>query len=165
MKKLYFFTSILLLLLGCKSDDDANITENISLIGTWNLVAWYDTTARDINNDGNASTDLLSQWNGCKKHSKMILREDHTGDVIYTGPDNNPNCPQDFQTNDTFSTGPWYTEEPPVIFTLIGDDFEDPYYIVELSSTTLILQGAGFLTCCDPDISYFTGGYLKFTRE
>ena len=71
MKKLYFFASIMLLLLGCKSDDDANITENISLIGTWNLVAWYDTTARDINNDGNASTDLLSQWNGCKKHSKM----------------------------------------------------------------------------------------------
>ncbi len=158
---------ILLLLLSCVKDDSSsnNADGNISIVGTWRLIAWYDDIPRDLNDDGNYSRDLLNQWNGCKKHSAMVLNENRTGEIIYVGTNNNPNCPPGLQTNDFFATGTWTVDEPPVIFTLIGDDYEDPYEIVELSDTTLILAGSAFITCCDPDISYYTGGYLEFVRE
>lgn len=166
MKKVLFLFLIMGLLLSCESDDDNIIVSDPpSLVGSWILTEWYDTEPRDIDNDGIESTNLLEQWDGCNKYSKMILYENGSGELIYIGPNDNPNCPEGLQTNESYSAGPWETESPPVIFTLIGDDFVDPYYIVELSETSLILQGSGFLTCCDESISSFTGGFLKFERE
>jgi len=134
------------------------------LIGNWKLVDWYDDIPRDINNDGNLSTDLFSQWNGCKKQSTLILLEDHSGKIIYTGKINNPKCPTDYSSGSFFTTESWeITDENSLRF--IGDDYYDTYEIIELNSNFLILKGSGFMTCCDSDISYFTGGYLKFKKE
>ena len=157
MKKLSFLLLIIGVFVACESDDD-NTTEQEppSLIGSWVLTEWYDTEARDIDNDGIASTNLLEQWDGCNKYSKMVLYENGFGEIIYIGPNNNPNCPEGLETNDSFSSGPWETESPPVIFTIIGEDFTDPYFIEELTESTLVLQGSGFLTCCDESISNFT---------
>lgn len=166
MKFLPFTLLLTLLMISCESDDKpADETASLSLEGNWILTGWYDTEPRDINNDGVVSTDLYSQWNGCKKHSKLILNEDGTGEIIYIGPDNNPNCPENFQTNDSFGSGPWEVDDPPIIFSLIGDDFVDSYIIESLTENELILQGSGFMTCCDESISYFTGGFLQFERE
>lgn len=166
MKTSFFFV-IIALLLSCAGDDDSNSTKKVdnNIIGSWKLVAWYDDIPRDLNDDGNYSRDLYAQWDGCKKQSKMVLYENQTGEIIYLGANNNPNCPPGFETNDLFSSGDWSVDDPPIIFTLIGDDYEDPYQIIELSETTLVLAGAGFITCCDPAISYYTGGYLEFERE
>jgi hypothetical protein len=134
------------------------------LMGNWRLVGWYDDIPRDINKDGDTSVDLFSQWQGCKKQSTLILSEDHNGKVIYNGEINNPKCPPDFKKGSFFTTGPWeITDGNKLGFT--GDDYYDTYEIIELNSDSLVLKGSGFMTCCDMDISYFTGGYLKFKRE
>jgi len=166
MKFLPYFLVLAWCLSGCQSDEDGADEDPIpNITGTWLLTEWYDDVPRDINNDGVASNDLLAQWNGCKKYSKLVLNENGTGEIIYIGPSDNPNCPDGFKTNDSFGSGPWEVDDPPYIFSLIGDDFVDSYIIESLTEQELILQGSGFMTCCDESISHFTGGYLKFTRQ
>ena len=134
------------------------------LFGSWELVGWYDEIPRDINKDGNQSTDLFTQWDGCKKQSVLILSEDYTSKVIYTGEINNPKCPPNFKKGSFLSTANWeITDEN--ILKFIEDDYLDTYEIIELDSNILVLKGSSFMTCCDVDISYFTGGYLKFKKE
>lgn len=134
------------------------------LFGHWELVGWYDDVARDINKDGHSSVDLFSQWHGCKKQSTLVLSEDHSGRIVYTGAPNNPKCPPDFKNGNFFSTDPWELMEGNIL-RFIGEDYDDIYGIVELNVDSLILKGSQIITCCDADISYFTGGYLKFRRE
>jgi hypothetical protein len=134
------------------------------IIGKWKLVDWYNDTPLDINKDGNASTDLYSQWNGCKKHS--IIEFSATlkyAKIIYTGPNNNLRCPPNFSTNDFFPTEPWEITNNQTL-SFIGDDYYDRYEIIELSTTTLVLKRSGLFTCCDEYISYYTGGFLKFIK-
>ena len=167
MKKLFSLLFISLLFLGCKSDDNDNVEEQgqLAIIGNWRLVDWYDDVPRDINGDGNASTDLYSQWNGCRKGNILVLKEDFTTRLIYTGTNNNPKCPPGLETNDTFTIEPWYYDSSYEELVFMGSDYLDSYEIMELNDTTLVLKGSGIFTCCDPDISYFTDGYLKFQRE
>jgi hypothetical protein len=167
MKKLFTFLFISLLFLGCKSDDDSveEQEQQLEIIGQWRLVDWYDDVPRDINGDGNASTDLYSQWNGCRKGNILVLKDDFTANLVYTGPNNNPKCPTGMETNDSFAIEPWYYDSNYEELVFMGSDYLDSYQIMELSVTTLVLKGSGFFTCCDPDISYFTDGYLKFQRE
>lgn len=151
---------------GCQDDDEANNQNNeISIIGNWKLIDWFNDTPEDINNDGEESTDLFSQWNGCKKQSTLILSSNNTGKIVYNGENENPKCPSGFETDDFFSIEPWEFDELNQTFTLIGDDYLDSYDVIELSTETLILEGARFFTCCDSEISYYTGGYLEFERE
>ncbi len=134
------------------------------LLGNWTLVGWYDDIPRDINKDGKKSIDLFSQWYGCKKQSTLILLDDNSDKIVYTGKINNPKCPDEFKRGSFFTTESWeVTEENRLGF--IGDDYYDSYEIIKLNSKTLILKGSGFMTCCDTDISYFTGGYLEFKKE
>lgn len=161
MKRAFLIIIIITFSLGCQIDDEPTN----AIIGNWKLIDWYDETPKDINNNGEESTDLFSQWNGCKKQSTLILSKDNTGRIVYNGENKNTKCPPGFETNDFFPTEPWKFDERIQTFTLIGDDYLDSYEVIELTTETLILKGAGFFTCCDPEISYYTGGYLKFERE
>ena len=166
MKNLFSYFLLAMLVMSCtKGDDLPNAPEEITLTGNWKLVDWYDDTPQDINKDGQASIDLFSQWDGCKKQGTLVLAEDNTGKIIYTGANDNPKCPPGFITNDFFTTETWETDELFQEFILIGDDYDDTYEIMELTSETLILKGSGFFTCCDPAISYYTQGYLEFKKE
>jgi len=166
MKKMIMIVFLLTVVFSCGNDDESNDQDlNESIIGNWKLVEWYDDIPRDINNDGNATTDLFSQWDGCKKQSTLVLFEDNTGRIVYNGENNNPRCPSGFETNDFFTIEPWELDESNNKFILAGDDTIDEYEIVTLNSETLILEGAGFYSCCDASISYFTDGYLKFEKE
>ena len=133
------------------------------LLGSWELIGWYDDIPRDINSDGNPSTDLFSQWEGCKKESILVLNKDGSGSIIYTGPNDNPKCPPGFQSGSRFNIPPWKAEERNLI--LSGSDHDEIYQIVELTASELVLKGSGIMTCCDPGISWFNGGYLKFRRK
>lgn len=164
MKKLLLILLMVSFFWSCGNDDDRKETE-ANIVASWKLVDWYDTEPRDINNDGNASTDLYSQWNGCFKQSTLVLYDDGSARKVYTGPNNNSKCPPDFQTGDFHTTEPWEISETEQTLTFFGDDYLDVYEIMEMTSTELILAGSGFLTCCDEDISFFTGGYLKFEAE
>ena len=153
----YLIFSIALLSFNTQNTEDR-------LFGSWKLVDWYDDIPRDINKDGEKSIDLFSQWHGCKKQSTLILSDDNSGKIVYNGKINNPKCPVDFKRGSFFTTESWeVTEENRLGF--IGDDYYDLYEIIKLSSKILILKGSGFMTCCDADISYFTGGYLEFQKE
>lgn len=166
MKRLMLIPLLAIMLFSCNNEEASNQTIEESIIGSWKLVDWYDDVPRDINNDGQASTDLYSQWNGCKKQSIFILSSDHTGKIVYIGDNNNPNCPNGFESNSSyFPTHPWEINEEDLSLVFMGDDFNDVYDIVELNSNTLILRRSGFFTCCNADISYFTGGFLQFEKE
>ena len=166
MKNIYLTLIVISLVFGCKNEDESIVQpQEVTIVGNWKLIEWFDDVPRDINNDGQSSTDLMSQWNGCKKQSTLVLSSDHTGKIIYNGENNNPRCPPGFETNDFFTTDPWEIDDLNQELTLIGSDYFDSYEIVELTSESLILKGAGFFTCCDATISYFTGGYLKFRKE
>jgi len=160
MKKYPAFLFILLVLNGCSNNSSVSQEE---IFGSWKLIDWFDDKPIDINKDGQASTDLFSQWDGCKKQSILIMDKDFSGRIVYTGPQDNIKCPPGFQTGDVFDTEPWTFENG--VLTFIGDDYFDSYEIITLSSSTLILRGAGQWTCCDPAISYYTGGYLRFSRR
>lgn len=160
MKKLIFLFIISGIFFSCNEDYN-----EFTIIGNWKLIDWYDDAPKDINNDGQESTDLFSQWGGCKKQSTLILSNDNSGKIVYNGNSNNPKCPPEFETNDFFTTEPWEFDQTNQLFTLIGDDYDDVYEIIELTSEFLILKGSGFFTCCDSEISYYTGGYLKFERQ
>lgn len=142
---------------------NSSISEN-RIIGKWQLTEWYNDTPIDINNDGKKSTDLYAQWNGCYKHSTLILNSNFTTNIVYTGKNNNLKCPPGLVSGDIFSIQNWKLSEDNDL-TFIGDDYLDSYEIIKLTSNVLILKGSGFLTCCDADISYYTGGYLKFKKE
>ena len=157
----------IIMLAGCADDDTKEITGD-RIVGTWKLTGWYDDTAKDIDGDGNASTDLYSQWTGCRKNNTLILNSDFTSKMKEPGNVENDNCeihPDDFDYNYL----PWkFTvneDDNTRSIEFIGDDFFDSYQIIEASSNTLILKGSSIMTCCNPDISYYTDGYLKFTRE
>ncbi|NER11788.1 Lipocalin-like domain-containing protein [Muriicola jejuensis] len=160
MKKHLAFLLIVVFLNSCSNTTN---TDQDEIFGSWKLIAWYDDNPIDINQDGQASTDLFSQWNGCKKQSILVLENDYSGRIIYTGPGDNDKCPPGFQTGNIFNTEPWKLENGVLVF--IGDDYFDSYEIITLNKNTLVLKGSGQWTCCDPEISYYTDGYLQFSRQ
>lgn len=163
MRKSILFLSIIALLYSCNSDDN-NPEPEAQISGNWKLTEWYDTEARDINGDGNASTDLLSQWNGCWKQSSVFLYGDFTSAKVYLGESDNQYCFPNIKREIPYPYLPYRITGNNETLTFIGDDFNDSYPIIELTNETLVLKGSGFLTCCDESIGYFTGGYLKFER-
>jgi len=171
MKIKYFFAALIIAALaGCSDPDNNGFTQEQMLVGTWKLDAWYSDTPQDIDNDGNASTDLLSQWNGCYKYSTVQFSADMSSSITYIGPESNPKCPPGLLPNDNYNGLPWYIDnsyaEYPngeIIFT--GSDYLESYEIVRLTDTDLIIKGAGLLVNAEPDNSYYTDGYLRFTRE
>lgn len=157
------------LLMSCNQDghsvDKNQENPEEVLVGIWKLVDWYNEVPIDINGNGDETTDLFSQWDGCRKQSLLVLSEDGTTEIVYIGENDNPKCPSGFETNDSYSIEPWSYDEQDQSLIFTGDDYIDSYSIIELSDHTLVLDGSGFITCCDFNIDYYTGGFLKFERN
>jgi|GEM_PF-3877538 len=168
MKKLsYFFAlSTMLVLSGC-GDDDSTVETSTALVGEWKLMEWYDDQPRDIDNDGNASTDLLSQWDSCRKYHNVRFNSGGTAALIYKGLQNSLACPPPPEgALNALPAFEWTldeTGENPIL-EFPTDDATDSYEILQLTSNTLVLKGAGFITCCDESISYYVDGYVKFRK-
>ncbi|MFL9844388.1 hypothetical protein [Flavobacterium rhizosphaerae] len=168
MKKIFSLLILSFLFMGCNNDDTKKQeygNHPSMLVGQWKLVGWYSDEPLDINNDGEASTNLYSQWNGCNKNNILVLNADGTSQMMVLGNPENSDC---IIFHDNYEYLPWYTENinDPAFFTLtfMGDDYNITNQIVQMSGTLLTLKDSGFLTCCDPGISNFTGGYLKFEK-
>jgi hypothetical protein len=172
MKIKYFFATIAaaFALTGCSDPDNNSFTPEQLLVGRWKLETWYSDTPVDIDNDGTASTDLYSQWDGCYKNSEIKFNADMSTTITYTGPENNPSCPPGLIATDNWAGLPWYVEpatadSPNGTIVFTGSDYLESYPIVRLTDTDLIIKGAGLLVNGDASTSYYTDGYLKFTRE
>lgn len=71
MKKLFVLAAAAFLTLSC-SDDDSNPTTSASVEGTWKLTAFNVNEAVDINDDGTASVDFISET-GCYNNSNIVF--------------------------------------------------------------------------------------------
>lgn len=164
----YLLCSIILVFSSCSNDDGNDpAADNINepaLIANWRLVDWYSEVPIDINNDGNASTNLWDQWNGCHKFSILILNENGTSNIQYTGPANNPKCPPGHETDEVYEYLNWFLSDNDTVLNFDLDDVSDTHEIIELSTENLVLKNAGSFSCCDSEINYYTDGYLVFEK-
>jgi hypothetical protein len=78
MKRLFFIGTAAMLALSCSSDDDND--GNVSVEGTWKLTKFELTESADLNNDGNATNNLLSETN-CFNNSNIVFSGDGTGTI------------------------------------------------------------------------------------
>ena len=68
MKKLLLLLASTIFLFSCNSDDDSTPSAE----GTWKLTTFTINEAADINNDGNATTNFITET-GCYNNSNLIL--------------------------------------------------------------------------------------------
>lgn len=83
MKKLVFslLAIFTLVFTSCSSDDDNN-NNSTTVEGTWKLTAWSVEDAIDINNDGTANTNLLTEMN-CYNNENLVFSGSNV--VTYVG--------------------------------------------------------------------------------
>lgn len=83
MKKLLCTAVAAAMLLSCNSDDN-NDNNNVSVEGTWKLTRFELTEEVDLDNDGTASADLMSQTE-CFNNSTLVFDADATADFNIEG--------------------------------------------------------------------------------
>ncbi|WP_460219591.1 DUF5004 domain-containing protein [Psychroserpens sp. MEBiC05023] len=84
MKKFFlnlFILSGLVLSTACSSDDDGGGSDgDATVTGTWKLTSLLTETSIDINNDGNASNDLLVE-SDCYQNETITFNADGSGSI------------------------------------------------------------------------------------
>lgn len=119
------------------------------IVGCWQLVDWY-TVAPIVPEEGEeAITDWYSYWDGCYKTSVLLLSDNHSSNMIYQGPRDNPNCwpspfPGQFFTHDPWTIGFNETDEFLVFFQ--GAGVETASRIIELTDTRLVIDNPIVIT-------------------
>ncbi len=129
--------------------------------GTWVLTEWNDTIARDLNGDGQKSTDLLQQWDNCSKHYEVEISEGLRMKLTYQGPDNNPKCPPNRKKGDSHLMSEFWdlTEDRHgKCFRFFGSDYVMKNYVKQIDSNEITFDGLGIF------YSRHYGGTSKFTR-
>lgn len=73
MKKIALFAFAgLLSLASCSEDDSTAVNTETSIVGTWKLTSFNMNESFDLNNDGTASTSLISE-SGCYNNSNIVF--------------------------------------------------------------------------------------------
>ena len=67
-----------------------------------------------------------------------------------------------FKDNNKYGFAAWGTKRGKKVFIYDNIDM-DTYEVITLNRNTLVLRGSGQWTCCDPEISYYSNGYLEFS--
>lgn len=100
MKKHYFYLLTVIVVFALNSCDNEPLegfdlsnpaiqnptggtAQTTSIAGTWKLTAWNSTNPVDINNDGTASTNLLTEFN-CYNNETIVFNADNTGTINNT---------------------------------------------------------------------------------
>lgn len=81
MKKIIALAAVALLGISC-SDDDSSETNggSTSIEGTWKLTAFTLNEGADLNNDGTASTDMISE-SGCYSNSSLVFSTNNVATI------------------------------------------------------------------------------------
>jgi len=81
MKKFTLLALSAFAISACSGDDDNNSIDNVSLTGTWKLTAATLPVGIDLNNDGSASTDFMSET-GCFNNSTITFTDDVSSVIL-----------------------------------------------------------------------------------
>lgn len=79
MRKIFGLVIVIIAFTACSKDD--NDDNNLSIEGIWKLTAFEVENAYDLNNDGIASKNILTEID-CY-HQDIIFNADDTGQIIY----------------------------------------------------------------------------------
>ena len=79
MKKLFVLAAMAFLTVSC-SDDDNNSTGSTSIEGTWKLTTFDHNEEVDLNEDGTASADMISE-SGCYGNSNITFSADQVATI------------------------------------------------------------------------------------
>ncbi len=83
MKNSIYSSGLILffLLISCTSDD-VNVDDS-HIVGIWKLTEWNVKTPLDLNNDGIASSNLLTEF-GCLNGSALVFNDAINGTLFYS---------------------------------------------------------------------------------
>ncbi|HEU0136543.1 MAG TPA: lipocalin family protein [Flavobacterium sp.] len=116
--RLFSFLAIATLMFACSSDDDNGGTEDVA--GTYNLTAFNISEPQDLNGDGTASTNQLSETS-CFNGSFVTLNANNTftadGKGMELEFDNNGNATTISCYDDGVYTGTWARSGNTITFT------------------------------------------------
>ncbi len=77
MKKFFGLLVVVIAMSGCSSDDDSNNTTT-SIEGNWKMTAFNTENAYDLNGDGTASRNLMTETD-CYQNETILFKADRTG--------------------------------------------------------------------------------------
>ncbi|MXN91864.1 hypothetical protein GR160_11585 [Flavobacterium sp. Sd200] len=144
MKKIAALTIAVVVTLSCSGDDD---NDNVSLTGTWKLTSATLPEAVDFNNDGTASTDVMTET-GCLNNSTIVFTDNVATAIV-----NMQTVDIRQQNNGTYTVecGEAETEYAPFaesehIVTLTSDVFYTPFTKVGNRLTTNLYGGSVVFT-------------------
>lgn len=78
MKRSFFIGAAAMLALSCSSDDDGGNLSNVAVEGTWKITKYELSRSFDLNNDGVASDNLLTETS-CFSNSSLLFK---TGNAV-----------------------------------------------------------------------------------
>lgn len=160
--KLKYLAILIAVISFLSCEDEQPVYEARYLLpGQWQLTGWYDDEEKDLDNDGTASIDLYSQWDGCSKQSIINFRTNNDFEFTTHGNPDNPGCTT-INVNDVNVTRWQLLNENTVLLT--GDNFSRQYEIITLEDELLVIRGADLLVNTNDTPSNYTGGYLRFAR-
>ncbi|WP_447637035.1 hypothetical protein [Flavobacterium microcysteis] len=77
MKRFFLMGLGAMLALSCSSDDDSDTLSNAAIEGTWKLTKYELPSSFDLNNDGTASNNLLTEVS-CTSNSSLVFNAGST---------------------------------------------------------------------------------------
>lgn len=147
MKKLILLTAVAAFAFtSCNNDDDNN---EVSLFGTWKLTKATLNAGIDLNNDGTASTNLITE-SGCLNNSTVIFTDDVASAILK------------MQSIDV-------TEQDNGDYTVLCEDGVDEYlpFTVSGDNVTLTSEGVNviFVKNGNKLTTGMDGAVLEFTKQ
>lgn len=141
MKANFFLFAICsaLIFTSCSNDDDGNVSDMVSLVGTWELTSATGGLPVDLDMDGNASTNLLEELS-CFEDVITVNEDDtYNQDVTEITVNVEPGIPPVVTAsctgNTLMETGSWSLDGDQLTFTPTG---MDPTTVtITLTQTTL----------------------------
>ncbi|ESU27348.1 hypothetical protein FLJC2902T_20530 [Flavobacterium limnosediminis JC2902] len=142
--KILLLVSALGLLVSCNNDDNNNSDSSSSPVGTYRMTAFTISEAQDLNGDGTASVNQMSEMD-CMNESFMTLNADHTFtyddkgiDISFDGENETIACYDDGDVTGSWSvTGNVLT----LTYTFEGEEVVDMYTVSGSTITMTVPDG------------------------
>jgi hypothetical protein len=65
---------------SCGSDDDGGASDSVTITGTWNLTSFGGETPTDLNGDGSANANIITET-GCYQDDNIVFQSGGAGET------------------------------------------------------------------------------------